>query len=137
MKRFTFAILLFCAITLAGGCANGLPKPVQANGAVSPSATVADLDLVYQNATALATTYVATCHSAPTTPGCNERLTAQLKQASINALQALTAAHTAVKNYPQGGDALDKAIAALQAALSFLQSYTGQIPTHIATRTIR
>lgn len=132
MKTFSFAIFLSALLSLAG-CANGLPKPVQANGAVSPSATVADLDLTYQDAVAVATTYVAQCHAAMTTPGCSEGLIAKLKSASTSAKQALHAAHDAVKNFPQGGTTLDKAIADLQAALRFLQSYTGQVPPSIAT----
>lgn len=133
MKSFTFAIALAGLLCLVG-CQNTLPKPVQANGAISPSAIVADADLTYQDAANLATTYVTTCHTAPTTPGCSEALIAKMKQASESANHALHAAHDAVKNYPQGGDAVDRAIAALQAALAFLESYTAQVPTSIATR---
>ena len=132
MKSFTFAIALATLLCLAG-CASSLPKPVQANGAVSPTVTVGDLDLVYQDSAALATTYVTTCHASPTTPGCNERLIAQLKLASTKANKALHAAHDALKVPPGIGSGIDKAIADLQAALRFLEAYTGQIPASIAT----
>jgi heme A synthase len=127
------AILLTASLALTAGCATTLPHPINANGSVSPTATVSDLDLVYQDSAALATTYVATCHAAMTTPGCNEGLIARLKAASTSAKTALHAAHAAVKDFPTGGSGLDKAIADLQAALKFLEAYTGQIPTSIAT----
>lgn len=132
MKSFTLSLALITLLSLAG-CGTPLPKPVQANGAVSPSATVADLDLTYQDAVAVATTYVAQCHAAMTTPGCSDKLIASLKAASTRAKKALHAAHDAVKDFPQGGSGLDMAIAELQAALKFLESYTGQVPTSIAT----
>lgn len=124
MTRF-IAVLLAC--TLAA-CTTPLPKPVNANGSVSPTVTVGDLDLAYQDAAAIATTYAASCHAAPTTPGCNEALIAKAKAASKSANKALHAAHAALKDFPTGGTALDKAIAELQAALTFMQSYTAQIP---------
>jgi hypothetical protein len=108
------AILLTASLALTAGCANPPPKPINANGSVSASATVADLDLVYQDSAALATTYVATCHAAMTTPGCNEGLIARLKAASTSAKTALHAAHAAVKDFPNGGSGL-----ATKAALKF------------------
>ena len=75
----TRILLLVAMLALVAGCTVAPPKPINANGSISPTVTVGDLDLVYQNGDALATTYVATCHAAPTTPGCNERLIARLK----------------------------------------------------------
>lgn len=118
-------------LALVAGCTTPLPKPVNANGTVSPTVTVGDLDLAYQDAAAVATTYATTCHAAPTTPGCNEALIAKIKLASTNTNKALHAAHAAVKDFPQGGSGLDKAIADLQAALIFLQGLTGQVPAAI------
>jgi hypothetical protein len=128
------ALLTLILLTALAACASPLPKPVNANGSISPTATVADMDLAYQDAAALATTFVTTCHTASTTPGCSEGLVAKMKSAGEDANKKLHAAHAAVKDFPTGGTAVDKAIADLRAALAFLASYTGQIPTSIATR---
>lgn len=130
MKLIATLALLF---TLSA-CTVAPPKPVNANGTVSPSAVVADADLSYQDAATNATAYVTACHTAPTTPGCNEKLIAQIKLASTQANKALHAAHAAVKNFPQGGSGLDQAIADLQAALVFMTSYTTQIPQNLRAK---
>lgn len=130
----TLAILLTASLAFTAGCTQSLPKPTNANGSFNASAAVADADLTYQDAATNATAYVTSCHAAPTTPGCSERLIAQVKLASAKANTALHAAHDAVKNLPQGGPALDQAIADLNAALIFLQSYTAQIPANLRAK---
>lgn len=120
--------IAFLAVTFLAGCANPLPKPTNANGTISPSVTVGDLDLTYQNLANYVTTYIASCHAAPTTPGCSTTLVANLKSASAKADRALHAAHDAVKNLPAGATGIDAAIADLQAALAFLEGFTNTIP---------
>lgn len=121
------AVLAFLLAVVAG-CTTPLPKPVNANGTVNYSATVADADLTYQDAATNATAYVASCHAAPSTPGCSATLIASLKAASTKANAALHAAHAALNAHPGLGEGIDKAIADLNAALIFLQTFTAQIP---------
>lgn len=131
MKTFTLALCMLLAV-LGSGCA-GLPKPVNANGSVSPTVAVGEADVSYQNADAFVTTYITTCHSAPSTPGCSETLVLNLKSASAKALKALQAAHNAVNTLQPGATGIDAAIADLNAALAFLQSFTAQIPKAMLT----
>lgn len=123
------ALLLTCTLALLAGCQNTLPKPTNANGTLSPTVALGDADLTFQGIDAQATAYITSCHAAPTTPGCSTALIQSLKDASAKALRSLTAAHMAVKNLTPGATGIDAAIADLNAALAFLQSFTGQIPS--------
>ncbi len=121
-------IVLAIVLTLLAACANPLPKPTNANGTISPTVTVGDADLTYQNLDAYVVTYITQCHAAPTTPGCSEALIANLKMASTKANAALHAAHNAIKTLQPGAAGIDAAIQDLQAALAFLESFTNTIP---------
>lgn len=121
MKWITVVSLAFM-LALAG-CAS-LPKPTNANGTVNPSVAVAEAKITYTNAANDATTYVATCHQAPTTIGCSDSIIAQIKSANDKALAAVNAAENAVKSLPPGATGIDKAIADMNAAILFLQSLT-------------
>lgn len=119
MKRIA---TLICVLALAG-CINHLPKPTNANGSVNPTVAVAEAEITYANLAHGATAYISTCHGAPTTPGCSEQKIQQIKVADKKAYDALQAAENAVKTLPAGAEGIDKAIASLQAALVFLQSF--------------
>ncbi len=121
-------------LALVAGCTTPLPKPTNANGSFNASAAVADADLTYQDAATNATAFISTCHAAPTTPGCSASLIASLKAASAKANAALHAAHDALKAQPGLGSGIDKAIADLNAALIFLQSFTAQIPASLRAK---
>lgn len=123
----TLSLALTMLLVLCTGCA-GLPAPKNANGTVSPTVTVGDADLTYQNLSNYATTYIASCHAAPTTPGCNDTLVMNLKSASTRVKNALHAAHNAVNTLQPGATGIDSAISDLQAALVFLESFTNTIP---------
>jgi len=132
--RIIVKVLLCVALAVVAGCTTPLPKPVNANGTVNASATVADLDLTYQDLDRLATAYVTQCHAASTTPGCSESIITGMKAASTKAKAALHAAHDALKQLPGVGSGIDKAIADLNAALAFLASYTAQIPASMKVK---
>ena len=127
MKPFT-AVLLTATLALVAGCANTLPKPVQANGSVSPSVTVAEAKITYTNFAKDATAYVTTCRAAPTTTGCSDRLIAQLKSASEDASRAVNAAEDGVKHNPAGGAGVDQLISDLNIALALLKGFVAQVP---------
>jgi len=128
----TLSLALTMLLVLCTGCA-GLPAPKNANGTVSPTVALAEADLTFQNADSFAVTYITTCHLAPTTPGCSQNLVLNIKAASAKALLALQSAHTAIKNLQPGASGIDAAIADLNAALAFLQSFTAQIPQSMLT----
>ena len=123
--KFITALCLTAMLALAG-CA-GLPKPTNANGSVNPSVAVAEGEISYRNAATAATTYVATCHAAPTTIGCSEPVITQIKSANDKAWMAVQAAENAVRTLPAGATGVDAAIADMQAAIVLLQ---GLIPHH-------
>ena len=131
MKSIWLA-LAFLAVTFLAGCA-GLPTPKNANGTVSPTVALGEADVSFQNADSFVVTYITTCHTAPTTPGCNDTLILNLKAASAKTLKALQAAHNAVNTLQPGSSGIDAAIADLNAALAFLQSFTAQIPKSMLT----
>lgn len=120
LKVFIAASLLACCVLFAG-CANTLPKPVNANGSVNPSVAVAEAAITYRNAATDAATYITTCHAAPTTIGCSEATITALKSADAKAYTAVEAAITAVKTLPAGATGIDAAIADMSAAIAFLQ----------------
>jgi hypothetical protein len=129
MKRNLIGASLMClvlAVACFSGCAN-LPAPKNANGSVNPSVVVAEGEITYRNAATAATTYVATCHAAPTTIGCSDPVIAQIKVANDKAWTDVQAAENAVRTLPAGATGIDKAIADMQAALVLLQ---GLIPRH-------
>jgi len=131
MKRL---VALIATLALVVGCTTPLPKPTNADGSFNASAAVSDADLTYQDAATNATAYVTQCHAIPSTPGCSESLITGLKQASTKAKAALKAAHDALKAQPGVGSGIDKAIADLNAALIFLQSFVGQIPQNLRAK---
>lgn len=125
--KFRLVLLSLCLTAFAlVGCA-GLPAPKNANGTTNPSVAVAEAKIAYTNAATDATTYVSTCHAAPTTIGCSDTVIAQIKSASDKALNAVNAAENAVKTLPVGATGIDAAIADMNAALVLLESL---IPKH-------
>ena len=119
--KLILAFLLCVPLALAG-CANKLPKPVNANGSVNPTVAVAEAEISYANAAHAATAYISTCHAAPTTLGCSESKITQIKAADAKAYAALQAAEAAAKSMPAGASGIDRYIADLNAALILLQA---------------
>lgn len=116
-----YLIALVLAATLCA-CSHALPKPHDAQ------TTVATAWVAYGIAAHDAAAYVGACHTNPKLVGCSDKLIAQLKSASDQAYKALQNADNAVATLPPGSSGIDTAIAGLQAALTFLQGYTAQVP---------
>ena len=121
MKPFT-AVLLTATLAVCGGCTTTLSKPHDAQ------TTVATAWVSYGIAAHDAAAYVTACHSNAKLAGCSDKLIAQLKSASDQAYKALQAADNAIATLPPGSSGIDTALAALQAALVFLQGFTAQVP---------
>ena len=122
MKRIA---TLICVLAMAA-CTHTLPKPTNANGSFNPSVAMAEAELSYASAAHAAAAFIGQCRVAATTPGCSEQRIQQIKVADQKAYDALQNAERAVKALPPGitgGDGIDKAIAALNAALIFLQGF--------------
>lgn len=117
------AILFAFTLAVVAGCTHTLPKPTNANGSINPSVAMAEAEISYANAAHAATAYIANCHAVPTTLGCSEQKIQQIKVADQKAYTALQSAESAVKTLPAGAEGIDKAIATLNAALVFLQSF--------------
>lgn len=120
--KLLFAFLLFLPIAL-GGCANTMPKPVNANGSVNASVAVAEGSLGYARAANLAQAYIATCHANMATIGCSEAKITQIKAAIVKADSAVKSAISAVKANPNAGQGtLDGYIADMNIAIALLQA---------------
>lgn len=117
------AMLLACTLAFAAGCTHTLPKPVNANGSVNTSVALAEAELSYASAAHAVAAFIGQCRVASTTPGCSEQRIQQLKVADQKAYDALQNAENAVKTLQPGAQGIDKAIAALNAALIFLQGF--------------
>lgn len=120
--KWLYAFLLCVPLALAG-CANNMPKPVNANGSVNPSVAVAEGALSYARFANEAQAYIATCHANMATIGCSEAKITQIKAAIVKADAAVKAAIAAVKANPNAGaGTLDGYIADLNIALALLQA---------------
>lgn len=124
------AAVVLTAFMVVGitGCPKSLPKPDV--GTVAGQQTlVGEAAFTYGLVMHDANAYIDGCKIVPKPVGCNDRLIAQIKVASDKAWKAIQSAESAVQNMSTvGTGGADLAIADAQAALKFLQEFTGQVP---------
>jgi hypothetical protein len=121
--KFLFAFLLCIPFAFATGCANHLPKPVNANGTPNASVAVGEAAIKFAESVDFAQGYIQTCHANMATVGCSEAKITQIKAAIVKGQTAVHAAAAAVQANPNaGGATLDGYIADLNIVIALLQT---------------
>lgn len=120
--KLLLAFLLVIPLAL-GGCANSLPKPVNADKTFNASVAVGEASVKFAEAVNGATAYIATCHANMATIGCSEDKITQIKAAIVKGQTSVHAAVAAVRANPNVGAAsIDGYIADLNIVIALLQA---------------
>jgi hypothetical protein len=127
VKHYLTAIAIAFLLAFCAGCQNTLPKPTNANGSLNYSVAEAEAEITYRNATTDAAAYISGCRIGTVTLGCSEDTYAKIKAADADAYAKLLLARTAVSQVNPDAHGIDRAINALQVALTLLQNL---IPKH-------